>query len=123
MTDCSRDSTPGHVPEDAEVEETEPRLRAALQELAGSIDSFPSFLGPGSVQAVEVRPLGEAGPDRGCVVVGPDGTLHELVVRMLPGPIDVGGVEQVEELNELDLPPAEYVAYARAAPRRAETYS
>ncbi len=86
-----------------------------LQSLAATIVPFPSFLGPGSLQAVEVIPVEAAGPDRGCVVVCPDGTLHELVVRMLPGPVDVGGVDQVEELNELDLPSAEYAAYARAA--------
>ena len=113
MTDSRRGSAPDQT--QANAEQTASQLRAALRTLAGTIVLFPSFLGPGSLQAVEVTPLEAAGPDRGCVVVCPDGTLHELVVRMLPGPIDVGGVEQVEELNELDLPSTEYVAYARAA--------
>jgi hypothetical protein len=100
---------------DALVERVSSELRKLLQELAAALDPFPSFMGTGSLQAVEVQPDGVAGTDRGCVVVCPDGELRELVLRMLPGPIDVGGVEQVEELQELNLTPGEYVAYACAA--------
>ena len=34
---------------------------------------------------------------------------------MIPGPFEAGGVEQIEELNEVDMSPGEYVAYAHAA--------
>jgi hypothetical protein len=100
---------------DALVERVSSELRKLLQELAAALDPFPSFMGVGSLQAVEVRPDGVASADRGCIVVCPDGELRELVLRMVPGPIDIGGVEQIEEFEELSLPPGEYVAYACAA--------
>lgn len=99
----------------AQVERISLELRKLLQELAAVLHPFPSFMGPGSIQAVEVQPDGVASSDKGCVVVCPDGELRELVLRMLPGPIDIGGIEQVEELQELNLTPGEYVAYACAA--------
>ena len=54
-------------------------------------------------------------PNKGGVVVLPDGVLRELVLRMLPGPVDIGGVDQIEEMKELELAPGDYVAYAYAA--------
>ena len=45
------------------------------------------------------------------------GVLYELVLRMLPGPVDIGGVDQIEEMKELELAPGDYVAYAYAAVR------
>jgi hypothetical protein len=72
-------------------------------------------MGTSSIQALEVDPAGVADPERGCVVVCPDGKLRELVLRMIPGPFDTGGVDQSEEFKELDLAPGDYVAYAYAA--------
>ena len=99
----------------AVVERASVELRKLLRGLAAALDPFPSFQGIGSLQAVEVDPSGVRDADRGCVVVCPDGVLYELVLRMVPGPPDVGGVDQVEELRELDLSPGDYVAYAYAA--------
>lgn len=90
-------------------------LRSLLAETAATLDPFPNFMGLSSVQAVEVEPPGGANPQNGCVVVCPDGELRELVLRMIPGPFDMGGVEQTDEMAELDLPPAEFIAYAHAA--------
>ena len=90
-------------------------LRRLLAEIAAALDPFPNFMGLSSVQAVEVEPPGGANPQNGCVVVCPDGELRELVLRMIPAPFDMGGVEQTDEMAELDLPPAEFVAYAHAA--------
>ena len=64
-----------------------------------------------------MEPAGVANLERGCIVVCPDGELYELVLRMLPGPVDVGGVDQTEEMRELDLSPGDYVAYPHAAVR------
>ena len=72
-------------------------------------------MGTSSIQALEVDPAGVADPERGCVVVCPDGKLRELVLRMIPGPFDTGGVDQTEEFKELVMTPGDYVAYAYAA--------
>lgn len=90
-------------------------LRRLLVEIAAALDPFPNFMGLSSVQAVEVEPPGGANPQNGCVVICPDGELRELVLRMIPAPFDMGGVEQTDEMAELDLPPDEFVAYAHAA--------
>ena len=90
-------------------------LNKLLVELAAALHPFPNFMGVSSIQAVEVEPKGISNPDNGCVVVCHDGELRELVLRMIPGPFDMGGVEQTDEFAELDLPPDEYVAYAYAA--------
>lgn len=91
------------------------QLDDLLRALAAALDPFPAFMETGSVQAVEVDPAGVADPGRGCVVVCPDGRLRELVMRLEPGPFDVGGFDRSEELADLDLTPGDYVAYAYAA--------
>ena len=90
-------------------------MRNLLAEIAAALEPFPNFMGLSSVQAVEVEPPGGANPQNGCVVVCPDGELRELVLRMIPAPFDMGGVEQTDEMEELNLPPGEFVAYAHAA--------
>ena len=100
---------------DAVMERASIELKKLLVELSATLDPFPNFMGISSIQAIEVEPTGVSSPDNGCVVVCPDGELRELVLRMIPGPFDLGGVEQTEEMAELDLPPGEYVAYAYAA--------
>lgn len=100
---------------DAVMERASIELKKLLVELCAVLDPFPNFMGVNSIQAIEVEPPGVSGADNGCVVVCPDGQLRELVLRMIPGPFDLGGVEQSDEMAELDLPPGEYVAYAYAA--------
>ena len=90
-------------------------LSKLLVELAAALDPFPNFAGIASMQAVEVDPPAAANPQNGCVVVCADGELRELALRMIPGPFDIGGVEQTSEMTDLDLPPGERVAYAYAA--------
>ncbi len=97
------------------MERASTELKKLMRELAVALDPFPNFLGISTIKAVEVDPSGVADPERGCVVVRPDGALYELVLRMLPGPVDVGGVEQTEEIKELDLSPGYYVAYEYSA--------
>ncbi len=100
---------------DAVLERASLELKKLLGELAAALDPFPTFLGLNTVQAVEIEPAGVAVADRGCVVVCPDGVLRELVLRMVPGPMDIGGVDQLEEMKELELSSGDYVAYAYAA--------
>ena len=100
---------------DGVVERALVELTKLLRELAAQLDPFPSFLGLSSIQALEVNPSGVSNPERGCIVVCPDGELYELTLRMLPGPIDVGGVEQTEEIKEIELSPGDRVAYCHAA--------
>ncbi len=90
-------------------------LRRMLQEVAAELDPFPYFLGSYDVQALEVEPPSGAGPDRGCVVVCPDGELYEYRVGVSPGGLWGGGLDRQEGLVKLELPPHEYVAYAFAA--------
>ncbi len=97
---------------DAVMKRASIELDKLLVELASALNPFPNFMGISSIQAVEVEPSGVSNPNNGCVVVCPDGALRELVMRMIPGPFDMGGVEQTDEMAELDLPPGEYVAYA-----------
>ena len=97
------------------LERASVELDRLLVELASSLDPFPAFEGLSTIQAVEVDPSGVADPERGCIVICPDGVLRELVLRLIPGPFDVGGVDQAEEFRELELSPGDYVAYAYAA--------
>ena len=100
---------------DAVMQRASIELNKLLVELAAALDPFPNFMGVSTIQAVEVEPSGVSNPDNGCVVVCPDGELRELVLRMIPGPFDMGGVEQTDEMAELEVPAGEYVAYAYAA--------
>ena len=100
---------------DAVMERASIELKKLIVELTAALEPFPNFMGVSSIQAIEVEPTGVSSPDSGCVVVCPDGELRELVLRMIPGPFDLGGVEQTDEMAELDLPPGEYIAYAYAA--------
>ena len=90
-------------------------LRRMLQEAAAELDPFPYFLGSYDVQALEVEPPSGAGPDRGCVVVCPDGELYEYRVGVSPGGPWGGGLDRQESLVKLEMPPHEYVACAFAA--------
>ena len=115
MPDSDMDPLVKRAVADAVIERASSELRKLLLELVSTLDPFPSFMDIGSIQAVEVEPSGVGHRDHGCVVVCPDGELYELVLRLIPGPLDVGGVDQVEEMKPLDLPPGDYVAYAYAA--------
>ena len=92
-------------------------LRALLSEIAGRLQPFPSFLNLSSVQAVELDPPLRIPDDRGCVVVLPTGEICEFNLTVMAGAPGVMDVDQVEEFQELDLPPEEYIMYASAAIR------
>ena len=90
-------------------------LREQLQVAAASLAPFPSFMGRGWLQAVEVEPPAGPTDERGCVVVCPAGELYELVLRLLPGAEVVSDPEPTEELVPLQLLDSEYVRWAQAA--------
>lgn len=115
MNDAQVDPLIKRAIADAVMQRASIELNKLLVELATALDPFPNFMGVSTIQAVEVEPSGVSNPDNGCVVVCPDGELRELVLRMIPGPFDMGGVEQTDEMAELDVPAGEYVAYAYAA--------
>ena len=100
---------------DASLERTASQLRDVLKELAGRLQPFPAFMNMATIQAVEVGPEGLQAPDRGCVVVCPDGELYRLSLLLIPGPLGLSDVDQVEEFEALELPTEEYVPYAYAA--------
>ncbi|MFQ5934577.1 MAG: hypothetical protein ACE5KI_08050 [Dehalococcoidia bacterium] len=108
-------SSPGELREqaDAALEENASRLRELLRQAASQLNPFPQFYGSLTVQAVEVEPPRGPGPDRGCIVVCPDGELYELTVNFASHPLDIAsGMEREEKVKKIDLPPLEYIAYA-----------
>ena len=100
---------------DAAPEQTASQLRDILKSLAGRLRPFPPFMDMASIQAIEVEVKCLRSPDRGCVVVCPDGEFYELRLRLIPGPLGVSEADQVEELVPLQLPEDEYIPYAYAA--------
>ena len=102
--------TKPEIQADGILNQTNAELHNLLIGLATSVENFPGFLGMETVQAIEIEPI--AGfPDRGCIVVTPEGFLKELVLSILPGASALGGYEQSEQLKDLDLPPEEETVY------------
>jgi len=107
---------------DAIIERAARQLREVLHELVRCLDPFPDFPGSG-IPAVEAEPGAAESPNRGCVVVCPDGELYELWVNAdftskSPGEVldiqtqfDPISVFQTE-MKPLDLAPQDYVVYA-----------
>ena len=103
---------------EAALQRTAEELRSVLQNLAQQLDPFPAFMNMSILQAVETEPAGFQDRQRGCVVVCPDGELYELSLEAtLQDPEVGGGLEQVNELKRLELPPGEYIPYADGAIR------
>jgi hypothetical protein len=105
---------------DLALERTAERLRTLLREAAAELDPFPPFPGAFFTVALEVEPGPAASPDRGCIVVCPDGELRELVMGVdLSEPGFSGWQDPVslrqEELRDVDLHPRDYVIYAYEA--------
>jgi hypothetical protein len=98
---------------DMVVEATAARLRDLLHEAVALLDPFPPFPGSFFTLAIEVEGGAAVGPERGCIVVAPDGELHELEVGVSFSPGDFDPVAaRNETLKPLDLHPRDYVVYA-----------
>ena len=54
-------------------------------------------------------------PQLGCVVVLEDGEISELDLKLISGPDNSSDFDQIEEFTELDLPPEQFIAYAKVA--------
>ena len=85
-------------------------LELVSEKVANSLSVFPGFLNMETVQAIEIEPFKD-GPDRGCVVICPDGHLYEFVLEILSGPESVGGYQHSDNLKELDLSNIEKIVY------------
>ncbi|HEY8490925.1 MAG TPA: hypothetical protein VIO14_08025 [Dehalococcoidia bacterium] len=105
---------------DLVLERAADRLRALLRDAARELDPFPPFPGSFFTLAIEVEPGPAASPDRGCVVVCPDGELRELLMGVdledaaLSGWQDPVSMRK-EELREIQLHPRDYIVYAYEA--------
>ncbi len=105
------DSIEGHIFQaEAILNKANTQLQELLIKLAASIKIFPGFLDMDTVQAIELEPI-VGFPDRGCIVVTPEGFLKEMVLSILPGATTLGGYEQSEQLKDLDLPSDEETIY------------
>ena len=85
-------------------------LELISEKVANSLSVFPGFLNMETVQAIEIEPFKD-GPDRGCVVICPNGHLYEFVLEILSGPDSVGGYQHSDNLKELDLSNIEKIVY------------
>ena len=101
---------------DAALELLADRLRLLLREAAGRLDPFPPFPGAFFSYGIEIEAPGVESPERGCVVLAPDGELYELRMGQdvpataleLTDPVDL----RQEELKQLELHPRDYIVYA-----------
>ena len=104
-----------HSAAETVLEEAVAGLAQILAEMASQLEPFPAFLNMMSVQAIELEPVLQSREDRGCLVVCPDGGIRRLELTAIPGVAGVADVDQVEQFQELDLPPEEYIVFAAQA--------
>jgi len=85
------------------VERAAQQLRALLEETAKQLRPFPPFPGAFFTNAVEVNLEGVERSDIGCIVVGEDGGLYELEMKIEFGEEIVDMVQARDEtLKKLD---------------------
>ncbi len=105
---------------DAALDRLAQRLRRLLQEAAGQLDPFPPFPGSFFTLGIEIESPGVDSPERGCVVLAPDGELYELEMGQDMTALALDQTDPValreERLKKLeDLHPRDYVVYAYSA--------
>jgi hypothetical protein len=105
---------------DAALDRLAQRLRSLLGEAVARLDPFPPFPGAFFTYGIEVEAPGVDSPERGCVVLAPDGELYELVIGQDATALALDQTDPValrdEKLEKLeDLHPRDYVVYAYAA--------
>ena len=107
---------------DAVLERAADRLHTVLREAAAALDPFPPFPGAFFSYGIEIEAPGFESPERGCVVLAPDGELYELQMGNELPAFDLEVSDPValreEKLKPLDLHPLEYVVYAYNAIRK-----
>ncbi len=101
---------------DEVLERAAARLKRLLQETTSRLDPFPPFPGAFFSYGIEIDAPGIESPERGCVVLAPDGELYELTMGQEVPAIELEMADPValrqEELKPLDLHPRDYVVYA-----------
>lgn len=105
---------------DAALDRLAQRLRRLLQEAAGQLVPFPPFPGAFFTHGIEIEAPGVDSPERGCVVLAPDGELYELEMGQDMTALALDQTDPValreERLKKLeDLHPRDYVVYAYSA--------
>ncbi len=105
---------------DAALDRLAQRLRRLLQEATGQLDPFPPFPGAFFTHGIEIEAPGVESPERGCVVLAPDGELYELEMGQDMTALALDQTDPValreERLKKLeDLHPRDYVVYAYSA--------
>ena len=101
------------VEADVVVETAARQMRRLLQEAVALVDPFPPFPGSFFTLAIEVEGGASEDPERGCVVLGPDGELYELEISIdfTRGNIDPVAARD-ERLKPVELHPRDYIVYA-----------
>ncbi len=121
MTAMSNDALARKQQADLIIERTAQQLQLLLEEAAKSLRPFPPFPGAFFTNALEVELDGAERTDFGCIVVGEDGGLYELEVKIDFGDgSEFGGMDPVqardEKLKKLeDLHPRDYIILAYSA--------
>ncbi len=105
---------------DAALDRLAQRLRRLLQEATVQLDPFPPFPGAFFTHGIEIEAPGVDSPDRGCVVLAPDGELYELEMGEDVAALALDQTDPVamreERLKKLEeLHPRDYVVYAYSA--------
>lgn len=96
------------------VDRAAQQLRLLLQEAAHELRPFPPFPGAFFTNAIEVNLEGVERADLGCIVVGEDGELYEMEVKIDFGDDVIDMVQSRDEtLKKLDdLHPRDYIVLA-----------
>lgn len=99
------------------------QLHNLLQNLTAQIRPFPEFPGSFFSYGIEVETDDAGG--RGCIVLGEDGELYELLIGLDVAEVATGdpaAMRSEERIPLQGLPPAAYVAYAHRAVTAAVDY-
>lgn len=101
---------------DYELERVAKRLRRLLREAAARLDPFPPFPGAFFSYGIEIDAPGVESPERGCIVLAPDGELYELQMKHEVPAFDMEMADPValrnEEFKPVELHPRDYLVYA-----------
>lgn len=105
---------------DAALDRLAATLSRLLHEASARLDPFPPFPGAFFTYGIEIEAPGVESPERGCVVLAPDGELYELELGQDFAALALDETDPValreEKLKKLaDLHPRDYVVYAYTA--------
>lgn len=102
---------------DAALDQLAGQLHSLLLEATAQLDPFPPFPGAFFSYGIEIEAPGVDSPERGCVVLAPDGELYELEMSQDVTALALDQTDPValrdERLKPLtDLHPRDYAIYA-----------